>query len=358
MEQTEHSQESSLNVLESFMDKIVRFCRKRETLIIYVILIIAAIIEMRFIQMIHLNHWNFKFMLHIDEGILHGTPPWRVFQNRLLVPFLAKLISVCCNISIKEASKIFIFILIIFQNFLMYGVMVNISGERRIGLKYSLVMSGLFLIFQDDRYILLYDYLDIVIFTYLAWLIYQKKPLIHFIILFIISLFNRESALFIPIWLIMDACIFQLRFPFVKFRLFRSLTGVGLLLSGIIFTKLIRDVFFKTSMLKEVGIDAEHSIIGNHLHLSENIHSIIWDNFFGTDIIVNIFLFCLIWFIIYSNLKLRSQDILKYSLLIVFMLLSNLVFAWITETRIFFNLIPLILILYWNLTCSASSSCK
>jgi hypothetical protein len=317
-----------------------------ETFLFTLLVIIMAFIEIRIIQEIHLIHYNFDRLLIVAEGVLKGMPSYKVFQNRLLGSWIVQGISQVTGLSFRTSCTLFIYGLIILRNLLTFILLKDLTQCGKTGLKYTFYFIALFIAFQHYKYIALFDFIEPIIFLFFAYGIFKQKGLLYFLILFCIGLLNRESALFISVWLILDSIHFKKRFPFFKIKKIGLFTAGGVtLIGGIVYTKLIRDLLFKRSIIEAVGDDASHQAFGNHFFLFQNLKEMFIDNLFSTNIVVTLFVLGLTGYLIFILFKTEQQRLLKFSLLLLGMLLLNLTIGLVNETRIYFIMIPLILML-------------
>ena len=68
-----------------------------------------------------------------------------------------------------------------------------------------IISTLLFILIQDEHWLLGWDFLDIIFMTILLIGIDRKWNARYFTGLFIIALFNRESALYIPLYMLIDS---------------------------------------------------------------------------------------------------------------------------------------------------------
>ena len=154
-----------------------------------------------FILFITALSYHLLMILHganLEAYAVHTISPisghawWRAFQNRLLAGFIIDGIS--NNITL--AYQVFIFSSLLVMNILTYYLYKNILPV--------IMLAFMFLALQGARFLYGWDFLDLIILTTLLILIDRKVNIWGFVALFVVAIFNRESALFIPVWLIID----------------------------------------------------------------------------------------------------------------------------------------------------------
>ena len=121
-----------------------------------------------------------------------GHAWWRAFQNRLLAGFIIDGISS----NVVFAYQIFIFSSLLVMNILTCYLYKNVLP--------MVILAFMFLALQGARFLYGWDFLDMIILTTLLIFIDRKANIWAYIMLFTVAIFNRESALFIPVWLIID----------------------------------------------------------------------------------------------------------------------------------------------------------
>lgn len=295
---------------------------------------------------------NFEEIVKVNYGPLVGRPFWRVFQNRLLSLYILKWLSVSTGISFTAATKLFNLFATIGINIIAYWVFFNLSRNKTIALRYMIYVATLFLVLQDYKWLLAWDYTDVMFFLLFAYGIFLKKQYRFFVILYIFALLNRESALFIAAWLIIDSISFRNENNTSHFRVSgvdvqKLLVSGVLLISGIIYTKLIRDLLFIKSSEAHVGYDLANKTFGNMIRFSRNFDDFFLNIFrFQRDIVSDLFLVFIIS-LFWLNREKLSPFVIKFAVLIFGMVLSIFLFGLINETRLWLTLIPMIAALHY-----------
>ncbi|MFO7891314.1 MAG: hypothetical protein R6V04_13360 [bacterium] len=332
-------------------DRIDTWFLNHQKVVFLLLILLFTIIEIRIINEIHIIHYNFERLVLVGEGALRGMPSYRAFQNRLLGSILVKAISIITGLSFRAASKFFIYATLFLSNFLCFFLFSDLTRSKKSALKYTFYFIVIFIAMQHYKYIILFDFPELIIALLFAYGVFKNKGLGYFLPVFLIGIVNKESSLFICLWLIINEVLLIPGFPFIQIK-HKLPFAAGWLLAGIgiAYTKLSRDLLFKKSIIEEVGQDSAHKVYGNHIRLMDNLKELFYHNITSTNIIVTVFLLTLIGFIIYLNLKYKEKFIIRLSILMLIMITSNVVFGVVNETRIYFYLIPFILMLvnYYN----------
>ena len=315
------------------------------------IVFVIALIEIRMIQYLHIIHYDFQRLMAITENVLKGSPPLRAQQNRLLGPYIVYFLRQWGGLSLRDACLAVIYGSIFFTEFLVFFLFLYLSKKYRLALKYTALLALLFIVFQHYTYVSLFDFLEVPIFLLFAFGMWGEKHWWYFVPIFFLGLFNRESAIFIALWLMIRALHFQRSFPLFYVERKKEFTlGAILVILGTLYTKLIRDALFKTPMTKSIGRDVKDSVLGNQLHLWGNIKDLFFYNLLSSDILVTFFVVGLFIFLVYITVKYYSNTLFQKSLFIGIVMLFNLVFGIVDETRIYFTVLPLLLFFYWEIS--------
>jgi len=338
--------------LNIFRNRIKRYIAGYPMPVCLVLIALLTLMELRLVMLIH--HERFKILVDAAHGVIIGTPHWVAYQNRLLGPWLVQFISQLTGWAFTKSFIIFIVMSLLLANLVSFYLFFDLTKNRLISLKYTLYFSLCFLALQDISWLFLWDFLDIMIFFVFVYGIFRNWKTRFFIYLFIVSLLNRENALFISLWLIIDAFKYESKSPNIRTRSLKInypnlLLGILLSIVGILYIKLVRDWLFVRSGLSGVGLDSVHAAIGQHIVLFANIARLfnVWHQ--KNINILPAFLF--IGLTIYLFIKMRfDQFFIKVMLLFLCMLVSIFVFGYISEPRVFFMLIPFILVLNLELS--------
>ncbi len=311
---------------------------KSNVISIFVILFVSVAV-FKVLMRIHEDH--FELLQHAAYSVLEGRPHWIAYQNRLLGPFIVLLISKI-GLSYSEALRVFILITVVMQNFLLYYLLrkMFISGKK--ALTAVLLYSFAFLLVQHGWFYT-WDSIDAITFTLFAYGIVKSKSLGYFVPLFCIELLNRESALFIALYLLIDSFQFnktKSRLYLVSKKFF--FTGSVLILIAVVYIKIIRNYLFMG--LADNTTDLSREILGNHVNFIDNLQNLFFYNLFSENITNTAFILgSTTYLFIYS--RLHTEVRIKALLVYCAILLCILIFGLINETRMYIALLPFLFIL-------------
>lgn len=205
-------------------------------------LIVISYLEYRLLMILHSD--SIQNQLLMITSPLEGQAWWRAFQNRLLSGIIVNAIGI----------QVFYILTVFIKNFLFFKLTNDVKAV--------LIFVGLFCLFQDSRWLIAWDMLD-VIFIILMLIIYDRKLSIwYYVALFSVAIFNRESALFIPLFMLINGYVEK-----------KSRTiPIWMLAAGIILTLFLRESF-TGSVQTYIGQDLANQTFGNHFYLMENVKS-------------------------------------------------------------------------------------
>jgi hypothetical protein len=299
------------------------------------ILFISLIV---FKVLMQLHQSNFELVSKFTYGVIEGHPPWIAYQNRILGPYIILAISKF-GMAYETAFKLCMVFMVLAHNLLLYYFLKKLSIPSVTTIAWVITYSFL-LIFAQNHWFYVWDFIDSIIFLTFAWCIFQKKQMRCLVVLFFLGLLNRESALFIALYIAIDSIRFESIMRFRLSSLKKIFIGVGLLILGIIYTKVIRDVLFVNT--PDGSLDVAHKTIGNHIYFLNNMRDLFINNFYSFEYINSVFILSSIGYILYC-LKSGVDATIKASLIYIFIIINILVFGQINETRMYTILLPLLI---------------
>ncbi len=312
------------------------------------LILLISFAEFRTLYFIHLV--NIEELANQIYGVVIGKPHWRSYSSRLLGPHLVYLISLS-DFSLKSSLIIFHILAIITVNALLFYVLLLLTDRAYRRCVTSLVFFGLSLILIQHQWHYTWDYIDLIVFTIFLYGVYSSKSTPYFCLVFLLGILNRESVLFIALWLIIDAFKYasvENGFPRFKLSLhnkWRLLVGASLLIGGAVYIKMIRSYRFIESSSPAVGLDEEHRMFGNHTKPLFNIENFFSNFLSPLELPVSLFILGILLFII-SMLHRAREETIKLSILVVIMVASIFTFGTINETRQFTMVLPFLLFFY------------
>lgn len=313
----------------------------------YCILLLISMAVYNILRMIHAP--MSEELSRVAYGVITGTPPWIAYQNRLLGPAIVYFISKYFTISYSQALQNFYFLTILAHSIVLSFLLQKVLKSYFLSLNLIILYYFSFICYQDSWYYA-WDCLDLIVFSLFSWGIIQRKATRLFIILFFFELLNRESAVFISLYLIVDSFCLLSKCKIIIASKLKLITGLFLTLFCIIYTKCVRNLLFVKQL--NGGTDEAHKIFGNHFYLNENLKNLFFENFFNLHIINSAFILFSstytlysIWLIWHSHdSQIDKLDTSIKAALIYFTIVSCiLLFGLINETRMYVMLFPFII---------------
>ena len=309
----------------------------RINLIYTVIVFFVSVAVFRVLHGLHESH--FDSLWRAAYGVLEGRPHWIAYQNRLLGPYLVYFISKM-GFSYSTALNIFTLFMVVFQNILLLFLLKKKDVSFNNALAVIFIYSLLFLLVQH-KWLYTWDSIDAIIFTLFAYGIIQEKSLRYFLLIFFIELLNRESALFIALYIVIDSFHFEPSKLQLNLRSKTKLVvGFFLIVFGIVYTQFIRHYLF-VSRSNNMP-DTSHELIGNHIYVFKNIKYLFLYNFLSIDIINSVFFIGTLAYLIYRARSYTAAQI--KALLIYCVIMANiLIFGLINESRVYIEVLPFLI---------------
>jgi hypothetical protein len=323
-------------------------------LIYYILATFIAICGYKILILTHLQ--NTKGIVAGDYGVIEGKPYWLADQNRLLGPYLVFGISTLFGISFKVAWAVYhAFILEIFC-ILIFWILRREGLSPKDSISYLIYVMFAFLALQF-YWFFTWDSIDLILFTIFAYGIIKSYSISFFLVLFFIGILNRESALFIGIYLMLDSLQFTKKkggyLPkFVNPK--KLIIGLCIIISGIVYTRFIRNLLFVDNSDRYPATIT--SLAGNHFNLFKNLKNIFFYNFNTNYLQDHLYYFVSISFVsismtfplayfFASNKHMNNQQIKLY-LMSLIILANIMIFGIVSESRLYLILIPFFLFLW------------
>lgn len=292
--------------------------------------IVLGYLEFRIIWCIQVP--NAITIVNETLSVLSGNPFWRAYQNRLMSGFIIQQISTVFSITDIRAYQVVGLFMCSISNIAAY----HAFKKSLHNVMYFIVA---FIFLQSGREFYAWDYFDLLFFTLLALGISQRKSIFYFTVLFFAAIFNRESALFIPLWLVIDGSFGTTNWKKILF-------GICLILCGVFIVTFLREHLFIASHMERIGVDESHQFFGNHFCLTDNILSLSHDKIFYDFDFMKYIVAGFIFWIVLRTWKDATIQHYKIVVFIISLIASNVCFALINETRVWFTLIPICLMYY------------
>jgi len=300
-----------------------------------------------------MHAFNISDLADAAYGVTIGKPHWIAYQNRILGPYFILLISSIGGITFKT-SLIFCTLIFFEIACLMDFFIMRLENMSIINSLFSTtIFAFLFLTFQH-YWFYIWDSLDLLIFILFAHGILKQKSNLWLISLYLVAIFNRESALFIPLYMMLNAFFIDVKKLTIKLVHFKSIIlGLLLLSFGALYTKWIRHALFISKA--DGSPDDQHGTIGNHVYFIENINKLFFHNFFDRNFIFSCIL--IVALVTFSLKAKKMSDSQIKCLIVIFLIFSSiLIFGLANETRMYLILLPFFLFLWSSMNGNLKSN--
>ena len=149
------------------------------------------------------NFWRF---IQAERGIVEGYPHWRVFQSRVLGPWLEKLLNLLFGFNYAVGHIVIAVVMLTLCGAVMFYAGRAIGG-RQSGWSALLGFHVLFALTMARPWLYIWDYFILMVAALFLWLMLRRAPWWSFLLLMLLAFFNHESALFIGVWMVAKALI-------------------------------------------------------------------------------------------------------------------------------------------------------
>ena len=141
-------------------------------------------------------------------GVTIGQPHWWEVQNRVLAPYAVGALASVFPEFLPDygiAHVAFSILALAIAGFLAFSLGRRQGGGMTAGLLSLFLFQAAFSFLLSPPWLYAWDYLDIIGFILFADFVLSDRSWRWFAVLFSVSLFNRESAFYISLWMMLDA---------------------------------------------------------------------------------------------------------------------------------------------------------
>ena len=282
---------------------------------------------------------DYNRLANLSFGVTTGHPLYRMWQSRVLGPYTIKAFTFG-GLDYIRAHILFQILTVAIAAFLCWRLGRKYGGSDQSAVLAITLFVVSFALLLSPTWLCSWDFLDIIVVILLIDLVLAGASLRWFIILFAIAIFNRDSALFIPLWLIIDPLVrffYQRRskLPAAPLDWGRMLAGVVCIAAGFLMMELLRQ-----SLLVEAIETANYYPfrVGYNIELLkarylDRTFTFVIPAFLATVIALGA---CVV--------RHDPQRYLALYLIVIAFMGLNFVFSIMDETRIYLFLIPFIVI--------------
>jgi hypothetical protein len=187
-----------------------------------------------------------------DAAVTTGHPIWLVFQNRVLGPWLIQGLAVVFP-TYRQAHAAYTFLTLALAGFLAWRFGLRHGGSAQSALLALVVFETSYTLLLSPLWLYAWDNLDVIFFFLLVDFVLSRAPLAWFVGLYAVAIFNRDSAQFIALWMMVDPCVRWLLGPRGKnappFAARRFAAGAACAVAGAVVIEILR----RTLLVEEIG---------------------------------------------------------------------------------------------------------
>lgn len=274
------------------------------------------------------------------RGVYDGMPGWRVFQSRVLAPYLIEGLRGLIGIRSSVAYNVYAFLLLVAAGLLAYALGNRLAGRLGGALAFVTLHLG-FALLLSAPWLYAWDFINVCVFLLFAYFVATQKPYPWFVALFFAGLLNHEAVVFIACWLIID--------PLARSLLtgraleWRPLAaGVACIVCGVVIVETLR-----TMLLVRETYSRDWFQTGSaHFFAIENV-KILVEAFSHSTLTVTLTALPLLAAIVALAVALAIRHprlFLGYALVHLVMVAALLVFGVLAESRIYLSLVPFVVL--------------
>jgi hypothetical protein len=300
--------------------------------------LVLALVQFRFLYFILGS--DYPGSIAAAFGVVHGRPHWRIYQSRLLGPYLVDSVT---HVMPSSASA---YVLVTIVTLAIAGLLACRLGNRIAGApgawRALLATHAAFAFLLAKPWLYIWDYFDLVVFLVFALFVIEKRPTLWFVLLCLLGMLNHEIAMFVGMWLVIDAVIVRVRGARLPWG--RLAAGIGSMVVGLVVVEMLRRALLVEELGPKIFVDAPKGVGSSfYFTLFHNAHDLgliltHWDYRLLFMIIAFVAALPFVaWWIARRDRALESFAIVN-----VLMLGSLLAFGLLIESRIYIVLIPML----------------
>jgi hypothetical protein len=282
-----------------------------------------------------------EWILKQSRGVATGHAEWRVYQNRILGPFLIAFTAGALKVDYGVAFGIFVFGSIFAANLVAYYTLAAGGRYRTEALRYCALLDAGFLVLQVRPFLYEWDCIDLVVFHLLVLGAITGRSIGLFLVVFLLELFNREAATFVGLYLVVDGLLSRHTSDAKRVSWGRVAVGIALCAISSLVTESLRSHLF-------IGTprDAfERTIVlGQHWQVPLNLRNLAKPGLFKSYLIP--FLVIGLSAVVWTRFRAaRRPAAVPLGVLYGVLTVSLVLFAVLQETRVFIPYLPFLLLL-------------
>jgi hypothetical protein len=304
---------------------------------------------------------NYGRAVDAAAGVLNGHPHWRAFQPRVLGPLLVELTSLVLP-SFLAAHVFYSIATLAVMGFLAWRLGWRYGGTIASALLALFAFEASFAFLLSPPWLYAWDYLDIIVFLVFVEFVIEGKSWPWFACLLVIGILNRQSAAFIAVWMILEALS---RWHFGRkdrHAVPLDWTFLAAGISGLVLAMAIDEAITRMFFIEEIGpkiftdVGPEKAGQFQKFQLFTNLR-LAWGALtqFQYTLPFLILVFLGVCLALAVALMRTGRRYVALGLTFITMVLADLGYGYFTETRVYVELIPLVVLGVLVLTRGAAA---
>lgn len=285
-------------------------------------------------------------------GVVNGTPHWRIYQSRVLGPYLVQWLS-SYTPSYADAYFAFAVAALAIAGLLILILAFRLFRDTSAALASFFTLHAMFALLLAHPWLYAWDFGSLIVYTIFVYLVLSGAGWLSFTLLFLLAIVNRESGLFIALWMIANPLLRWLIAAPADDATSRSdrklfVAGLGCFAGGIAIIEHLRTRL----LVREVAPDVfgDRSLGSDfHLRFADNVAMIrrVFTDFVTPNFdramyfVVPIFI-GLVVLLALALIRRNAGRLLGLALVHVALLASILAFGVLLEARIYIEFIPFV----------------
>jgi hypothetical protein len=167
------------------------------------IILLGTIVEYRVVAAIHGPGW-YTEVPGVALQIAYGQADWEFTAGRVLLPQTVRWIATHQLVEWTTVWLWSVFTCLVIGNAVSYFGLWASRQTRGIAAPFAITQAAAFVAFQDTHVLNPSDLVDYITWAWFAMLVFRRSAWWWYVPLFALEIHNREVALFIPMWLLID----------------------------------------------------------------------------------------------------------------------------------------------------------
>lgn len=306
--------------------------------------LLLACMQFRVIMLVQES--NYGASISAAQGVVQGLPHWVIYQSRVLGPWMVELLSRL------DGNFQWAYVYYVIATTAGAGWLILTTVRRRFGTDAGwgalFLFHMLFSALLSKLWLYAWDHIGLIVFTLFVRFVMDGKGTRWFLALFAVAIFNRESALYIALWMVLDPLI-KAVFDRTPPRLTMPLCGAACLGAGLVVIGMLRRLL----LVREIGPELYDApeLAGKTVHIKweQNLaylQTVLTTASFTFEFVIVVFLLAVVALAVVLAVR-DPRRYLALSVVHLALIASILVAGLVQETRVMLELVPLVCLGVW-----------